>query len=191
MVCHKPRALFIAIPRTGTRSMYRYLQEHQGGELVRDHEIGVPAEYVDYYRFAVVRNPYDRAISMWLYLHQPEVTGLGFAEWVARITAPNYTPYDRNTPWAEWGWKQSYFLKGQRFEQVLRFEDLQVGLMALPFTSVGDSLPHENRVVGRGRWQHYMGPAEVKLVNEVWDEDFEHAGYTKISPETVETPVES
>lgn len=56
--------VYIGIPRTGSKSMNRWLMKHCDGEWVGEHHDWRVPEYArDYLIFTIVRNPYDRAVS--------------------------------------------------------------------------------------------------------------------------------
>ena len=58
------RYVYIGIPRTGSKSMNHWLIEHFNGRWHGGHhDYAVPEEAADYLVFAIVRNPYDRALS--------------------------------------------------------------------------------------------------------------------------------
>jgi hypothetical protein len=57
--------VFVAIPKTGTRSMYKILMEKYGAIEYADHWHIIPEEMKDFYKFTIVRNPYDRFVSLW------------------------------------------------------------------------------------------------------------------------------
>ena len=66
-ISNTPKFIYIAIPKTGTRSIYSALAKNfpalPGSDAGHGHD--VPAEYADYPRFCAVRNPYDRWCSTW------------------------------------------------------------------------------------------------------------------------------
>jgi hypothetical protein len=63
VISHPLRYVYIGIPRTGSKSMHRWLVDHYAGEWRGMHEWRVPAECQQYLVFTVVRNPYERAAS--------------------------------------------------------------------------------------------------------------------------------
>lgn len=70
--------VFVAIPKTGTRSTYKILKEKYGAIEYIDHWHIVPEEMEDFYKFTIVRNPYDRFVSLWWSTTQrPAFNGAG------------------------------------------------------------------------------------------------------------------
>jgi len=66
--------VYVAIPKTGTRTLYKVLMEKygavgaysiDGGKTYEDHWHIILKEMQDFYKFTSVRNPYERFISMW------------------------------------------------------------------------------------------------------------------------------
>jgi hypothetical protein len=84
--------IFVHIPKTGGTSVHRALNLGKGGSRVvgtlhRSHEraLDVAPTYLnwhEHFRFTIVRNPWDRAVS-WYYWHDIQnAQGLSFNEWI-------------------------------------------------------------------------------------------------------------
>lgn len=65
IISNKHKVVFVAIPKTGTRSVYNSLRNVFAGELYKEHHKVIPKEYRDFFKFTIVRNPYDRIVSVW------------------------------------------------------------------------------------------------------------------------------
>jgi hypothetical protein len=65
IICKEHRVVFVAIPKTGTRSTYGILKKYFKGKLYKEHYDVVPAKYKNYFKFTTIRNPYARAVSLW------------------------------------------------------------------------------------------------------------------------------
>ena len=64
VISHKHKYVYIAIPRTGSKSMGHWLSDYfDGRSQFGHHSYDIPDEYADYFAFTVVRNPYERAAS--------------------------------------------------------------------------------------------------------------------------------
>lgn len=68
MICHDKKAIFIHIPRNAGRSMEAYISNkkptnphHKDLDVLTRIKNG---EYSDYFTFVIVRNPFDRMVSM-------------------------------------------------------------------------------------------------------------------------------
>ena len=65
VISHELKYVYIAIPRTASKSMSTWLVENFKGESIgRHHEWRVPTELREYLVFTIVRNPYERVVSM-------------------------------------------------------------------------------------------------------------------------------
>lgn len=89
---------FVHIPRTGGTSLRHMLHKHLDtetkgmGAVFPDKRGHLPAwkhaerpDWEDTYSFAVVRNPFDRAVSLWSYCRKAggaQLWGENFADWV-------------------------------------------------------------------------------------------------------------
>lgn len=66
-ICKEKKFVWFRVAKVGTRSIYTILKE-QEFRLDADHTYNkhyIPHVYRDYYKFAFVRNPYDRLVSTW------------------------------------------------------------------------------------------------------------------------------
>ena len=65
MINHRYRCIFVHIPRTGGTSVQRFFgthwQDHK--DISRYAEELEPQTFASYYKFALVRNPWDRLVS--------------------------------------------------------------------------------------------------------------------------------
>jgi hypothetical protein len=67
IVCEKMRWVFVRNPRTASRSVSALLlSKFECKELLPIHRVSVPEEYGDFVRQIVLRNPIERAASIWL-----------------------------------------------------------------------------------------------------------------------------
>lgn len=189
--------LFVHVPRTGGSSIRAVLG------LERSHEIHLPlwewARRVDLAErrpFAFVRNPWDRALSIFRFLwrrHPERITPDGFRDWLrggmlhpsgARPTLYAGTPYaiDVTAPQAAWlrvdgtvplpaPWIGRYESLEDDFRQLCQRFDLQA------------KLPHENAAPrGDAPVEAYFAPETVERLAELYREDIECFHYGPPSP---------
>ena len=81
---HNNKLVFIHVSRTGGSSIKTALNLHEK-KYTEHHHLDssyIPKECKDYFKFAFVRNPFDRFVS--LYHFRPK--GLSFSDWLDNIT---------------------------------------------------------------------------------------------------------
>jgi len=176
----KHKMVFVDVPRTATTSLELMLCSFHNGFTCGRHQQRTPVWRDGWDHFAVVRNPYDRAVSMWRHITQVRMTpgrgyrrrwadavkGYEFSDWVRYLGSP-----DKNF----WARSQTEYLKPWRniHLQLLRFENLTDDLDRLtPFSS--DSLTHLNK--SEGKDDPYT-PELREAVRKWAREDFERWGY--------------
>ena len=190
IISHTLKYVYIGIPRTGSKSMNRWLMDHFEGQWFdHHHQWQVPEEAKDYLKFTIVRNPYEREVSVWY-----------FAPWSAEKIGPSKpksffaekmrqsiplkdgtVKTDGNVP--EAGMNQKHFAEKAGVPLVLYFERLPDCLRDLPFVNK-DRIPPFPHIEERGRrpagnfFDHFTMEDE-KLVWEYAAEDFEAFGYQR------------
>ncbi len=146
-VSHRYKAIFIHIPKTAGTSIYTVLSipqnEHHfysAAKRIPSYQHLTPTQlqrklppkiWNQYYKFTVVRNPFDRAVSDYRYLkkHLPakyRITSfVAFLHLVERIVKGNkYTEnvyFDHFRP-------QSHYFQGITYDKICKFESLHTDL---------------------------------------------------------------
>lgn len=176
-----PDFVYLAIPRTASTTMRDHVLPIYGGRHVPPHhQRSVPGQYRSYFKFTVVRNPYDRMMSAWAHLTNTR------DKWIL-----DKTPTQFVRACGEWklGMNQSEFLGQQELDMILRFENLIQELERLPFvrrTHVKDGhvlpLPHLNAAP---RSATVNLDEFIEAVNEHSAPDFERFGYRCEDPAVV------
>ena len=66
-ISHQHRFIWFRVPKNGTRTFLKSMESNCVAlDVVEAHMIRYPLrDYHDYYKFAVVRNPWDRLVSCW------------------------------------------------------------------------------------------------------------------------------
>ena len=192
IISHIHKFVYIAIPRTASKSMSEWLVQWFNGEWYGfHHQWRVPEAYSDYLIFTMVRNPYERELSAWFFQSKmdddppPPRDPSEFVE----VTSELYLQGDctvliegHNVP--EVRMNQAHWVKKAGISLVLHYERLPECLIDLPFVKPED-IPSFPRVSERGQRPEHdffaVFPAPQAEVN-VWKyakDDFEMFGYER------------
>jgi hypothetical protein len=201
MISHQLRCIFVHIPKTAGNSVNRAFniewQDHK--DLARYAAELPPETFESYYKFAIVRNPWERILSDYNYQlkkSRPEASKLfvrretggrrHFREWLETALADpkRYPPAawggDVSPGIHRWSPQVDWITVGGRIavDRVLRMEHLPEDFFAvcsalgLPQTR----LPHRNR---RFHWPYrwYYDDEARRLVEDYYQGDIEAFGY--------------
>tara|TARA_R110000824_G_scaffold11527_1_gene50270 strand:- start:3597 stop:4118 length:522 start_codon:yes stop_codon:yes gene_type:complete len=171
-ICKKSKFVFLANPKTGTRSILSHLRsEHDIRGVGRDHSWSIPAKYKKWSSFSVVRNPYTRMASIyWVAFNNHKFRGKTFKYYLNH----SYRPQGRY----------------RNVDAVVRFENMDEELKSLPFWPKGE-LPHHNdsglkEITIRGErwkkpppWEEMLTPEIKHIIYSQYQNDFELFGYEK------------
>lgn len=185
-------------PRTLWRSFLRrlplreapdkvYLRKHETAAGVR-RKLG-PDVFDPFHRFAVVRNPYDHAVSHYEFMKQFRIPKI--AQKVANMSFADYLRYRMKPPfWNDTFFarlpNQSYFLVDEAgallVHRLLRFETLADDFDVMVHDlGMGDvTLHRENETISRADkrpWQSYFDSESKALADELYAPDFALLGY--------------
>ncbi|NJN84166.1 MAG: hypothetical protein HC802_19075 [Caldilineaceae bacterium] len=189
IISHSLKYVYIGIPRTGSKSMNRWLMDHFDGEWVGFHHgWNVPEEARDYLIFTVVRNPYERATSGWFAVPwsaesvPPPKPASQFAEEMRQhipLKDGALKIEGHNVP--EVGMNQKHFVEKSGASLLLHFERLPGCLQELPFVDPAQMppFPHQEERAPRpaGDFFDFFSMEDEQLVWEYAAEDFEAFGY--------------
>jgi hypothetical protein len=140
-----------------------------------------------YLKWTVVRNPFGRAVSLWLYSQPglPERGGFGkpvfdtfreYLRWVLlkQVTGDGQAISVNNSFFY---WPITQWFKSVKPDLVLKLEELPRCLLSIPcFQGKALFLPFSN-YTACDQWRQYYGPEEEALVRECFKSDFEEYGY--------------
>lgn len=200
MICHTRKALFIHIPKTGGNSVNRVLGvEWENHKDLARHASEEAEEHIrDYYKFAIVRNPWDRLLSDFnfqnrksrgtkLFLHDENGKKRTFAQWIdAGFAEPDLHPP------SEWGGKVSDHIN--RFSPQVDWLKLD-GVLMMDFTArldrINDDFPKICDALGipprklpkrnsRFHWHYsrYYTDELARRVAKYYEEDIDTFGFT-------------
>jgi len=112
MISHRKKFIFIHIPKTGGTSIARLLFNHC--EMITKHQFAADMmdearPGIDYFSFAVVRNPWDREVSRYFYQRRKpdhelykEANGLSFKQWLKNRHCDKYFMSFYGAPMLDW-----------------------------------------------------------------------------------------
>jgi hypothetical protein len=204
-------AVFIWIPKTARTSLMTALESHNAVKIIRPESLRAIRRFEGIYsfghmsiaallelnlldhaffdsafKFAVVRNPFDRAVSLFHYLKRinllPEETTFRiFCEFLREKAFVDVGPYNHKSlsqlnPQARWLMGP----KGQPFPcELVRYERLASDIPRL-FHSLGlpePAIPREN-TSERGPFKTYYTQETAQIVREAYKADFEMFDYS-------------
>src|SRR5215472_10884404 len=202
MINHQYRCIFIHIPRTGGKSVQRFFetnwQDHM--DISRYAEQLEPQTFASYYKFAVVRNPWDRLVSDYnfqkmkkasqatrsLLIHDERGNKRSFSKWLEAVLSDPFCCEP-----AQWGARVSQgihrwspqvdwiSINGKiAVDRVLRMENLQrdfaelCWILGLP----SRDLPCYNWRCHR-HYSYYHDESTRRVVEQFYAKDIETFGY--------------
>lgn len=185
-------------PRTVWRSIMRRLPivEHPETVYLRKHETAAgvrkklsPRVYEKFFRFSVVRNPFDHAVSHYEFMKQFRIPKI--AAKVAAMSFSEYLRYRQKKPF----WNDTFFARlpsqshflydgggNLLVNRLLHFENLAEDFASLTRELGFDvnSLPKINETISRADkrpWQSYYDSEATELALQLYAEDFRNFGY--------------
>lgn len=173
LVSDANKILYCAIPRTGSKSMYRWLMPNYGCVAIGErHDAHYFQRWKDYTRIIVVRNPFDRARSMW----QREAKALKdpFEAFIKRVYI---NMMEGDVP----SLSQAEYVRRFKPTHILRLERLNECVECLPFFN--KSLGYPEHCIHRKAGPEYpLTAGDRQLVREIYAEDFQTLGYDPWDP---------
>ena len=164
---------FVHIPKTAGVSICEVIGQRHGHR---------PRIFKDgAHVFTCVRNPYDRAASMFYFLRDmaPNFKEIFMDDgetvstfWVDKV--PEMKPMRFMRPQVKW------MQEVDRIDEVLRYETLQEDWPAFAAKNGFAELPHLNKSARPAPWQDEMTPELINIINERFADDFEQLGYERL-----------
>ena len=199
-------AIFIWIPKTGGLSIFDALKKHGGrkhlafgrgpferngittyGHISLRHLIAknyISQKFADNaFKFCFIRNPYDRAVSLWAYLRLKNyiISSWSFKRFCHRLIERRVPEIGlHNTRGLSHCNPQVRWIKGIGLVTIGRFENLQndfdsiMDELELPHIQLG----HRNKSK-HGDYRQYYDTESQQIVRHVYAEDFKAFGYSE------------
>lgn len=209
MISHKYKCILIHIPKTAGTSIEnviwpdveartendlwmgfidKYHNKYQTGGLQHltcsqiKEEIGEEL-YNSYFKFAVVRNPWDKAVSQYLYMIEKQKylrKFIGMNKWTSFKKYLQLIKKKKHVQWM----KQKEFLFDSDgslgVDVIIRFEDLttQFESIATQLGLTEIQLPHANKSKkDRMHYSSYYDQETINMISEMYQEDIDQFDY--------------
>jgi len=159
--------VFIEVPKTASSSTRDWLTRNYQGKM-HDwfHSTSIPEQAVDYHTFCVVRDPVDRAISLWSWR---ESLGTDPNEFVQKwLGEGGWRDYPHSKLQAMFI-PQTEFLAGVRLDQVFKFGQVPGCYAELPFVESVTGFGHKNP--GMKRADIALSDESLAAVRQ-WDPEY-------------------
>ena len=178
-----PDYVFVCIPRTASVSLSRdWLVRYYGGvDLPAEmyHSTEVPVEHIGKFTRTVVRNPYDRLLSLYHYVllfTEEDRTRDGIP---VGCTAAEFVQWCTQTGTKDTRWfNQSMYFDRVRIDAVVHWECLENELRLLPFVHEWHPTVRQNTTV-HPPYQDELKSEFIAAVNIHSALDFERFGYIR------------
>jgi len=176
-----PKVVFVAIPKTGTRSVTEYIRTYLAAKRFKGtstHTVKIPRALSHHYSFTVVRNPFDRLVSYWWSTcMRPQGFQLSFEQFLKR----EHPSLQSRT--------QSYFqypyIVENKLDKIIRYETLNEEFQQLPFYKDRTTLQWLNpttkvwkNIPPRPPTSELLTPKIKDIIRSDFAKDFEVCGYS-------------
>lgn len=199
MIIENKKHIFIHIPKNAGTSITHWLVDELDGIETSGPVYSIPEEqkekyklhqnekhrtlsqypnYEDYYSWAIVKNPFDRFVSMyhWTQRFKKRYRNITWEDWL-KISVSD----KREEAFEFFRNSQCQFISdysGEEISKIIRFENLQEGLKEIANKlDIPLILPHENKST-RKPYQEYYDKKSIDVVANLFADDIEYFGYT-------------
>lgn len=190
MISHHYRFIFVHAGRTGGSSFERLAGSGITGDVRTKHlgntdfpekhmdfqyfKTNYPEEFLSYFKFTLVRNPFDRLVSAWIWRTQvvKDLKPQTLREFIE--ARPDSTKFSEKFKLHDLSLQDSI----RQFDYIGRYEtftntiDYLSGKLGIPVMEI----PHSNDTHS-GRYQDYYDPETIELVRQKYRLDIELFGY--------------
>ena len=176
IVSHPLRFIYAGPPKTATTSLHEWLRQPRlqaepwTPDQTSQHSFETAPAGPEYYRFATVRHPFDRTVSLWRHsqiggIKDGGLSAMSFAEFIAWVPdAPRF-----------YSAPQADYLADAQIDSLVYYEALEADLLRLPFLAGLlnlDPIPIRNPT-RHDPWYTYYTPELDAAVREHFQVDFD------------------
>jgi hypothetical protein len=173
ILSEEKKLIFLHIPRTGgtsIRSLFN-IDPVLGCFSAKMMKQQLGDKYNDYRSFTVVRNPWDRAVSLYYFLTKKRPQP--FATWITNT----YGPLPLKDSWYIEHWLSDENGK-LAVNDILRYENYEAEVSALLGNyGISGPLPHLNQTEGRTNYQSYYNAYTKDVIYQNHVKDIKQLGY--------------
>lgn len=184
-ISHQHRFIWFRVPKNGTRTLLQSMESNGVAlDVVEAHMIRYPLrDYHDYYKFAVIRNPWDRLVSCWHNkilaknrFRLPEDLHRrlhDFPAFVDYVMLKNIERCDTHIA------SQSSLIDLDEVDHLIRMESYEDGV-AQVFRTIGvDSfdIRSTNRTPARKHYAEYYTDETRDIVGRIYEKDIRNFNY--------------
>ena len=188
----KTKSIFVHIPKNAGISLCKSLYGGLGGGHLTARTYRVifgPERFRDYFKFAIVRNPWDRLVSAYTFLKDGGLAGRD-AEW-ARANLAQFRDFD---DFVLHGLSERFMYNKLHFVPQWEYVCDAGGRMAMDYLGRYETLPQDYAVIAkqlgvmaelpksnaskRGDFRRYYTDASVEKVARLYKKDVEIFGYS-------------
>ena len=189
MINHKLKCIFVEIPKTGSTSIRSIIGEPKAPHLtiLQLQNQVTKQQFEEYFKFAFVRNPWDRELSLYKYItrkknswHPYHKRFCQFGNFSAFLKGMKQFPKDNSTRVRKA--TQLDFLTGSKGEVIVdfigRFENLQEDFnFVCDKTGIPQQkLPHKNKT-NHKHYTKYYDHETREIIAEKYSKEIEYFGY--------------
>ena len=181
------KAIYFRIPKTASSSILINLKKSNNLKNIPDEDVNIK-DYKNYFKFAFVRNPFDRLASCYRHIIQRRTVGSVFLKNYGishNMPFEDFVEVINNQKIEEMNihWKPQYCFIPEKPDFIGKFENLQEDyykiceMIGLP----KEVLPWENSTGTKTDYSIYQKDI-LNKVTKIYEKDFEMLGYKKTLP---------